>query len=350
MSRSTSMRFGAAVLVLSLAVFASGCGKKGGDDSGNGSGEKGPKVGLVTDVGGLNDRSFNASAAKGFERAKSKLNANGSIIESKSSSDYSRNLGTEVKNKSDLVVGIGFLMADAVKDAAEKAPDTNFAIVDSSYTGDDGWGATNNIVSLMFREQEAGYLAGVLAGAAEEEGTLDGLNSAKVVSVVGGQKIPPVDRYIAGFQAGIAKECGDCKVIVAYSQDFTDQAKCQDIANTQIAKGSDIVFQVAGGCGLGALDAAKSKGIWGIGVDADQAYLGSHILTSAVKRIDNAVFDTVEQVKNDEFEGGRDVTYGLKEDGVGLGKISSAASKYQSVVDDATEGINDGSITVPDTV
>ncbi|MBC7460589.1 MAG: BMP family ABC transporter substrate-binding protein [Thermoleophilia bacterium] len=348
MHRSRTSRVIAIALVVVTAVFAASCGKQGSSSGGGNS--SGPRIGLVTDIGGLNDRSFNASAARGFERAKSKLGAKGSIIESKSSSDYSRNLGTEVKNKSELVVGVGFLMADAMKEAAGKAPNTNFAIIDSSYTDDKGWGASKNLVSLMFREQEAGYLAGVLAGAAEEEGTLQGLNSAKVVSVVGGMKIPPVDRYIAGFQAGVMKECGGCKVIVAYSQDFTDQSKCQDIANTQIARGSDIVFQVAGGCGLGALDAAKTKGIWGIGVDGDQAYLGSHILTSAVKRIDNAVFDTVEQVKNDQFVGGRDVTYGLKEDGVGLGKVSPAASKYQSVVDAAAEGIKNGSITVPDTV
>ena len=338
--------------VLVAGLLAAGCGKSGTD---NGSSSKSDtnavKVGLITDVGGLNDRSFNASANRGYERARKELGATGSVIESKSDSDYGRNLGAKVKDGSDIVIGIGFLMGDALKTAAEKAPKTKFAIVDNSYTGPDGkWGATDNVVSLMFKEQEAGYLAGVLAGAAEKDGTLKGLNAKHVVSVVGGQKIPPVDRYIAGFQAGVKAQCGDCNVIVGYSQDFTDQAKCQDMANTQIARGSDIVFQVAGGCGLGALDAAKTKGIWGIGVDSDQAYLGSFILTSAVKRIDNAVFDVIKQVGEDKFEGGKDQTFGLKEDGVGLGAISSAASKYQSVVDDATAKIKAGEIEIPDTV
>ena len=252
-----------------------------------------------------------------------------------------------MKNGSDLIVGIGFLMGDAVKAAAEKAPDSNFAIVDFSYAGEDGWGATDNVVGLLFKENEAGYLAGVLAGAAEEEGTLDGLNEQKVVSVVGGQKIPPVERYIVGFQAGVESQCADCKVLIDYSQDFIDQAKCQDRANAQIARGSDIVFQVAGQCGLGALDAAKSKGVWGIGVDADQAFLGSHILTSAMKRIDQAVFETITAVDDDEFEGGKELVFGLQEDGVGLGKIAPAAEKYQSLVDEATDKIKSGELEVP---
>jgi basic membrane protein A len=339
--------------VLVAGLLAAGCGKSGTSDSSSSSKSdaNAVKVGLITDVGGLNDRSFNASANRGFERARKELHSTGSVIESKSDSDYGRNLGTKVKDGSDLVIGIGFLMGDALKTAAEKAPDTKFAIVDNSYTGADGtWGATDNVESLMFKEQEAGYLAGVLAGAAEEEGTLKGLNAQKVVSVVGGQKIPPVDRYIAGFQVGVKAECGDCKVLVGYSQDFTDQSKCQDMANTQIARGSDIVFQVAGGCGLGALDAAKTKGVWGIGVDSDQGYLGAHILTSAVKRIDNAVYEAIKEVQDGTFKGGRDVTFGLKEDGVGLGEISPAASKYQSVVDDATAKIKAGEIEIPDTV
>lgn len=340
------------VSVAAIALVAAGCGKKGDDSSSDsksgGGGDKGPKVGLVTDIGGLNDRSFNFLANEGFEAAKKDLGATGSVIESKSAADYSNNLGTEVKNGSDLVVGIGFLMGDAVKDAASKAPDTNFAIVDFSYADDKGeWGATDNIVGLLFKENEAGYLAGVLAGAAEMEGTLDGLNDQKVLSVVGGQKIPPVERYIVGFQAGVKAQCGECKVLVNYSQDFIDQTKCQDIANSQIARGSDIVFQVAGQCGLGALDAAKSKSVWGIGVDADQAYLGSHILTSAMKRIDTAVEETIKSVADDEFEGGTAKIFGLSEDGVGLGEIAAAAQKYEQLVDDASEKISSGELTVP---
>jgi basic membrane protein A len=353
MSYRHVQRFAVAGAVLALAAgLVAGCGKSGDDDSDkDGSSSDGPKVGLVTDVGGLNDRSFNFLANKGFEQAKDELDATGSVIQSKSDSDYTGNLGSQVKNGSDIVIGIGFLMADAVKEAAEKAPDTSFAIVDNDYTDEKGdWGATDNVVSLMFKEQEAGYLAGVLAGAAEADGTLDGLNDKKVVSAVGGLEIPPVVKYIAGFKAGVESQCEDCEVLVDYSQDFVDQAKCQDRAAAQIAKGSDIVFQVAGQCGLGALDAAKSKNVWGIGVDADQAYLGDFILTSAIKRVDKAVFEAIKQVADDDFSGGKAEVFGLAEDGVGLGAIADAAKEYQDAVDEAADKIKSGDIEVPTTL
>jgi basic membrane protein A len=339
-------------LALAGAIVA-GCGKSGTNDNEKDSSSKsdGPKVGLVTDIGGLNDKSFNFLANKGYEKAKSDIGATGQVIESKSDSDYSKNLGAQVKNGSDVVIGIGFLMGDAVKSAAAKAPDTNFAIVDFSYADDKGkWGATDNIAGILFKEQEAGYLAGVLAGAAEEQGDLDGLNSKKVVSAVGGQEIPPVVKYIAGFKAGVMSQCKDCNVLVDYSQDFVDQAKCQDRANNQIAKGSDIVFQVAGQCGLGALSAAKDKGVWGIGVDADQSYLGDHILTSAIKRVDTAVYTIIKDAKDGDFPGGEATVFGLAEGGVGIGKVAEPAKEYQDLVDEAANGIKDGSIKVPETI
>ena len=348
-------RFAAVGLTLALAgVVAAGCGQEGNDDDKGDSEKKsdGPKVGLVTDVGGLNDRSFNAQANAGFEQAKDELGATGSVIESKSDSDYAKNLGSQVTNGSDIVVGIGFLMGDAVKAAAEKAPDTNFAIVDYSYDDPEGgaWTATDNVAGILFKEQEAGYLAGVLAGAAEEASELDGLNDKKVVSAVGGLEIPPVVKFIAGFKAGVMSQCTDCEVLVDYSQDFVDQQKCKDRALAQISKGSDIVFQVAGGCGLGALQAAKDKGVWGIGVDADQAYLGDHILTSAVKRVDQAVFTMIEDQMNDEFPGGKATIFGLAEDGVGLGDIAEGAKMYEDAVDEARTGVIDGEIEVPETL
>ena len=342
-------------LALASAVVA-GCGTSGDDDNGDdgGSSKKsdGPEVGLVTDIGGLNDRSFNFLANKGFEQAEDDLGATGSVIESKSDSDYGRNLGSQVTGGADLVVGIGFLMGDAVKDAASKAPDTNFAIVDFTYQNfeTNKWDATDNVAGILFKEQEAGYLAGVLAGAAEEAGELEGLNEEKVVSAVGGLEIPPVVKFIAGFKAGVESQCKDCEVLVDYSQDFVDQAKCQDRANAQIAKGSDIVFQVAGQCGLGALDAAKSKGVWGIGVDADQAYLGDHILTSAMKRVDTAVFEMIKSVADGDFKGGEARVFGLAEEGVGVGEIAEPAKQYEDVVDEASQAIIDGDVTVPETI
>ena len=142
------------------------------------------------------------------------------------------------------------------------------------------------------------------------------------IGSVGGQKQPPVDRYIAGYRAGAKQADPAIKLLNTYSQDWVDQAKCKQAALDQISSGASIVFQVAGGCGLGALDAAKEKGVWGIGVDADQSYLGPHVLTSAMKRVDTSVFSTIQQVLDGKFAGGTNAVFSLKNDGVGLGKIS----------------------------
>lgn len=339
-------------ITIATVLVAAGCGgsttSTGGEepsaDSGDGGSDGGKiKVGLVTDQGGLNDRSFNTLANQGLEQAKTDLNIDPSVLESKSSSDYEPNIGQFVSQKFDLVIAVGYLMSDSVKSVSTKSTSTNVAIIDWSF----GPKYIPNVRGLLFKEEQAGYLAGALAGMVEHDGKLTGLNGAKVVSSVGGQKIPPVDRYIAGFQAGVKAYCKACKLINAYSQDFIAQDKCKEQALTQIGEGSDIVFQVAGGCGLGALDAAKSKGVWGIGVDADQAYLGPHILTSALKRVDIAVYDTIKAASEGSFQGGSDGTYGLAEDGVGLGKIAPAAQQYEPKIAALIEDIKAGKIKIP---
>ncbi len=171
------------------------------------------------------------------------------------------------------------------------------------------------------------------------------------MSTVGGQKIPPVDHYIAGFQKGATDANPKIKTLNGYSQDFVDQAKCKEIALDQISQGSKVVFQVAGQCGLGALDAAKEKGVQGIGVDADQAYLGDHILTSALKKVDVAVFDAIKRVQDGSFKGGTDVIATVENGGVGLGQIGPAGTKYESQIGDIQDQIAAGEITdIPDTV
>jgi basic membrane protein A len=140
-------------------------------------------------------------------------------------------------------------------------------------------------------------------------------------------KEPPVDRFIAGYFAGAEAAVPGIRVLHDYSQDWDDQAKCKELALNQIARGSHVVFQVAGGCGLGALNAAKERDVWGIGVDADQSFLGPHILTSAQKGVDAAVFLTIEAVQDGSWEGGGNATFGLAEEGVGLGKVSPEAAQ-----------------------
>jgi basic membrane protein A len=278
------------------------------------------KIGLVTDIGGLNDRSFNHLAFLGLQRAKAKLSVDTRVLTSSSGSDYIPNLATLAQQNYDLIIGVGFLMSDAVNTVAKRFPNVKFAIIDFPQ------GALpdkpTNVRGLLFREQEAGYLVGYLSGLMEKA-----RKGPDVIGSVGGQKIPPVDRYIAGYKAGAKAADPKIKVMNAYSQSFTDLAACKEIALNQIAAGSHVEFQVAGGCGLGALDAAKEKGMWGIGVDADQAYLGKHILTSALKKVDVAVYTTIQQVVKGTFKGGADTTFSVRAGGVGIGKISSKVPK-----------------------
>ena len=333
-----------AAFVLILGVVAAGCGDDEEEPAGGGTGsteteqEEPIKVGLVTDIGGLNDRSFNQLANEGLERAKSELGVEGQAVTSESNADYVPNLSRLAQQQYDLVIGVGFLMAEAINTVATRFPDTNFAIIDFSQAGLKDKPA--NVRGLLFKENEAGYLVGYLAALVTEEKGGD-----QVISSVGGQKIPPVDAYIAGYQAAAGEAASGMKTLNGYSQDFVDQAKCKEIALNQIAQGSQVVFQVAGQCGLGALDAAKEKGVLGIGVDADQGYLGDHILTSAMKRVDTSVFETVKAVQDGAFKGGEDQIFDLKSEGVGLGKISADGQEFESQIDEIRQKIIDGEVT-----
>jgi basic membrane protein A and related proteins len=341
-----SFRFFLLALIAALALGVAACGDDDGGGGGGGGASKDTKsikAGVVTDIGGLNDRSFNFLANKGLEDAESKLGTQGRVLISKSNGDYIPNLTTLAQQQFNLVVGVGFLMADAVNTVAGKFPSANFAIVDFPASGLKD--KPKNVQGLLFKEQEAGYLAGYLAALWAKD------NGAKVISTVGGQKIPPVDHYIAGYQAGAKAAFPGIQTLNAYSQDFVDQAKCKEIALDQIAQGSKVVFQVAGQCGLGALDAAKEKGVQGIGVDADQSYLGDHILTSALKKVDVAVYDAIKRSTDGKFAGGTDVIATVKNDGVGIGKIGPAGEKYAGQIKEVQDKIASGEIKdIPDTV
>jgi len=342
-----TFRFLILALLAALALGVAACGDD--DDSGGGGGStstteaKSIKTGLVTDIGGLNDRSFNFLANKGLEDAESQLGTQGRVFISKSNGDYIPNLTTSAQGQNDLTISVGFLMGEATATVATKFPNNNFAIIDFSSAALKG--KPQNVEGLLFKEQEAGYLVGYLAGLWAKD------NNATTVSSVGGQKIPPVDHYIAGYQKGAKDANPGIKVLNAYSQDFVDQAKCKEIALDQISQGSKVVFQVAGQCGLGALDAAKEKGVQGIGVDADQSYLGPHILSSALKKVDVAVLDAIKRAQAGDFKGGTDVIATVKNGGVGIGKISAEGQKYADQIKQVQDDIASGKISdIPDTV
>jgi len=304
--------------VIALALLAlSACG---GDDDQAATGTTEPgtqalRVGLVTDVGQLNDRGFNQLAFEGLQRAERDLGVEGRVLESGSDAEYVPNHSSLAEEGYDVVIGVGFAQGEAVAQVAQQYPDTKFVIIDVDQAGLPG--APANVVGLLFKEEEVGYLAGYLAALTAKRDS-----APDVISSVGGMKEPPVDRFIAGYQAGADAALPGITVLNGYSQDWDDLAKCKEVALDQIAKDSQVVFQVAGGCGLGALDAAKERGVWGIGVDADQAFLGPHVLTSAVKRVDQAVFQTIESVIDGSWQGGSNSVFGLADDGVGLGTIS----------------------------
>src|SRR6187455_784011 len=196
------------------------------------------KVALVTDIGGLDDRSFNFLANKGLNVAKKQLGVEGTVFISKSGSDYVPNLTRAARNGSGLVIGVGFLMADSVAQVAKRFPKTKFAIVDNSGVSTELKGKPTNVRGLLFKEQEAGYLVGYLGALAAKNRP----NSAGVMAAVGGLKIPPVDRFIAGYYQGAKKAWPAVKVEHSYSQDFVDQAKCKEAALNHIANGATVVF------------------------------------------------------------------------------------------------------------
>jgi basic membrane protein A and related proteins len=331
--------------VLALGIAACGDDDDDGGGGGGGGEEQAESItaGVVTDIGGLNDRGFNEAANNGRKRAQSELGVETRVLLSDSNADYVPNLSQLAQQQFDMVVANGFLMGEATATVASKFPDTNFAIID--FSSADLKGKPKNVEGLIFKEQEGGYLVGYLAGLWAKD------NNAKVVSTVGGQKVPAVDHYIAGFQAGAKKAFPGVETLNGYSQDFVDQAKCKEIALDQIAQGSKVVFQVAGGCGLGALDAAKEKGVQGIGVDSDQSFLGDHILTSALKKVDEAVFESIKRAQEGTSKGGTDVVATVENGGVGIGKLSAEGQKYADQIKQIQDQIASGEITdIPDTI
>ncbi len=332
----TARRIGAAVVLAgAAAALAAGCGGSSSPKSTTAAAAK-PFIVLVTDVNQLNDHGFNQLAYQGLKRAQRELGINGAVYQSPSAQAYIPNLAQAARKGAALVISVGFDQANAVAAAAKQFPKTHFAIIDvdqATLTG-----KPKNVEGLIFKEQEVGYLAGYLAGLVEKQ-----QGGTGTIGSVGGQKQPPVDRYIAGYRAGARAADPGIKLLNAYSQDWVDQAKCKQAALDQIAAGASIVFQVAGGCGLGALDAAKEKGVWGIGVDADQSYLGKEVLTSAMKRVDTSVYATIQQVIAGHFAGGTNAVFSLKNNGVGLGKISpkvpkSDVQKLQQIARDVAGG------------
>jgi len=230
-------------VVAALMVLATACGGSTPSTT-----TKQYKIGLVTDIGGLNDQSFNHLAYVGLEKAKQDFGIKDDVTESKSGDDYVPNLTHYASLNYDLVIGVGFLMAEAVGTVSGQFPSVHFALIDGAGTDSKGNDLKHaNVESLFFKEQDAGAMVGVIAGWLEKNGKAK--KNQHIIGAVGGISIPPVDHYIAGYRWAAKMEDPQINVLVGYSNDFTDSAKCKTVAQSQVQQGADILFQVAGGCG-----------------------------------------------------------------------------------------------------
>jgi basic membrane protein A and related proteins len=323
------MRKAAYVLgAAAILALAAGCGgssnksSSGTTTAASGGGNNSNKlVALVSDIGKFNDRSFNQSQKEGLDRAKAELGIQTAELQSNSTSDYVPNLTQAVRKKADLIISAGFLLADATNTVAQKNPNIHFAITDYDVKGTP-FNGRRNVMGLTYAANESGCLVGYLAAEmAKKQG------GKQIIGAVGGLKIPPVDIWIAGYQYCAKLFNPKIKVLIGYSQDFVASDKCKTVAQNQISQGAQVLFQVAGGCGLGTLKAADEAGIWGIGVDKDQYNDAKRVLTSGVKRVDNGVFQASKLVTQNEFRGGSNLVFNLKNGGMDVGKINPAVPK-----------------------
>jgi basic membrane protein A len=301
------------------------------------------RVGLVVEPAGIDDP-YHRGAYLGLERAVRELGIKGRVLTQAPKEGWVPSLSLLARQKYDLVIGTGPFAAPAIDRVATGFPETRFAIIDVAH--DELAHRPTNVVGLAFRAEQAGYLAGHLAAL-----VLTLSPGEEVVSSVGGERVPTVERWIAGYQAGARGANPRVTTLNSYTDSFLDPVKGRSVALSQIAKGSRVVFQVASACGLGALEAAREHGIWGIGVDVDQSHLGQHILTSALMRFDVAVFDTIEALVRGTLETGRTSRFSLRNRGVGLGTINGAVPRsLKAEIEDVRAEIVAGRIPVASAV
>jgi len=309
------------------------------------------KAALVSDVGKFNDRSFNQSQLEGLKRAKKQLKINILPLQSNSTSDYTPNFNTAVRSHANITIAAGFLLADTLETIADQFPDTKFAITDYCAKGAAKKCITGsvltkdhpNVMGLDYAANQSGCLVGYLAAEmAKKHG------GKQVIGAVGGLHIPPVDIWIAGYKFCAKLYNKRIKVLVGYSGDFVKSDLCKTVAENQIAQGAQVLFQVAGGCGLGTLTAAAQHHIWGIGVDKDQYKDAKRVLTSGVKRVDLGVFNVIKATKTGKFKGNKDLQFTLANGGMSVGKINPAVpKKFITAMNKIKARIIKGKLKVP---
>ena len=291
------------------------------------------KIGLVTDVGGVNDGSFNQTAWEGMERAAEELGVTVNYLESGTDADYAPNLETFADEEYDLIISIGYMLADATRTAAEQNPDIKFAIVDDATID------LPNVTCLMFRAEQASYLAGYVAGKTTKTNN---------VGYVAGMANETMNQFGYGYCAGVLDANPDAKIQQFNANSFADAATGKTMANTAITNGADVIFHAAAATGLGVIEACHEAGVYAIGVDSDQSGISPDtVLTSAMKRVDNAVYDTIESLVNGTLESSVH-TYDLAEGGVDIAPSQDLiADDVVAEVEEVKEKIINAEIEVP---
>ena len=292
------------------------------------------KIGMVTDVGGVNYGSFNQSAWEGLQRAGEAFGCEVKYIESKGDADYVPNIESFLDEDYDLIVCVGYMMADAVRDAAELYPDQKFAIIDDASNAD-----LDNVTCMMFEQEQASYLVGLAAGYTTE---------SNIVGFVTGAANETMNSFGYGYCAGVLDANPDATILQYNANNFGDASGGKTAVNTMVTKGADVVFHAAGGTGIGVIDGCKENKIWAIGVDSDQSPLAPEtILTSALKRVDNACYDATKKTILGTLEGGVE-TYDLAAGGVDIAPTKDNLSKdVLEKIEKAKKDIIAGDLVVP---
>lgn len=326
------------VLVFTVALTACGVDKKAVDSSSakkaDDQTKKQLRMVMVTNTAGIGDGGFNDMAWAGFKKAKEELGADIKVIEAREQSQYVTNLSAAAEQGYDMVVAVGFLLQDAIKEVAPSYPKTNFVLID-------GFVEQPNVASIIFKENEAAYLAGAIAGM---------MTKTNKIGFVGGMETPPPIRFESGWRAGIMTTNPEAKISTSYVGSFGDPGKGKETALAQYNNGVDIIQEVAGLSGLGVIEAAKASNKWFVACDKDKTELGQgKQLTADIKRIDNAVIKAAIDIKGGKFKGGL-VKLGLKEDGVGLSEKTASVvpDNIMKVVEVLKQKIINGGLVIPE--
>jgi basic membrane protein A len=348
-------RYLVGLLVVALLAGCGGGGsKKSTTGTTSGSNASNFTAALVSDIGKFNDRSFNQSQLEGLNRARKELGIKTLPLQSNSTSDYTPNFATAARRRANITIAAGFLLADTLETIAKRFPNSKFAITDycakgaakTCITGSVLKANHPNVMGLDYAANQSGCLVGYLAAEmAKKQG------GKQIIGAVGGLHIPPVDIWIAGYKYCAQLFNPKIKVLVAYSGDFVKSDLCKAVAENQIGQGAQVLFQVAGGCGLGTLKAAAEHKLWGIGVDKDQYNDAARVLTSGVKRVDLGVLNVIKATMDGKFKGNQDLQFTLKNGGMSIGKVNPAVPKeFLDKMNALKQKIIDGQVKIPTTI